>query len=137
MGHPEQVGIKLYDPCYLEEKIAEISSHPSYSWNFANEQAVAKARSQNSELSDEKLEDIIHSNMPQGLSGEDLATHYLTLGFLRFGAHSVQAFEGPSSYPTPYGGVGDRIRWRIRGPCPQHRRFIMMMGFVGYPQMRC
>lgn len=73
----EQVAIKIFDPRFLDERIAEIPSHPSYPWNLANEQAAALARSQCSKLSDEELVDIIYSDDPEDLSGEDLATHYL------------------------------------------------------------
>lgn len=73
----EQVVIKIYDPRFLDERVSEIPSHPSYPWNFANEQAAVLARPQNSKLSDGELVDIIYSDEPQDLSGEDLATHYL------------------------------------------------------------
>ena len=78
VGDPEQVVIKIYDPRYLDERIAD-KPFPSYPWNFSNEQAAAMARSRNSEELSDILELMrkIHSGRPENLSGEDLATHYL------------------------------------------------------------
>ncbi|KAI9455726.1 hypothetical protein HD554DRAFT_2178381 [Boletus coccyginus] len=77
VGDTEQVVIKIYDLRYLDERIAEVPSRPSYPWGFANEQAAAMARAQNSKLSDEELVDRIYSDSPEDLSSEDLLIHHL------------------------------------------------------------
>jgi len=74
----EQVVIKIFDPRYLDERIAQKPSHPSYPWNFGNEEVAAMARPENLKLSDDELQDILYSVEIEDLSGdsEALATHY-------------------------------------------------------------
>ncbi|KAF8547137.1 hypothetical protein OG21DRAFT_1377137, partial [Imleria badia] len=77
VGDPKQVVIKIFDPRYLNDRIPEISSDRPYPWNFANEQAAAMGRPQNSKLSDDELCRMMCSDSPDDLSEEELATHNL------------------------------------------------------------